>query len=289
VVVVIEVDTVESTIPVVSRDFAGVVFEHVDNFAVLSVPLEVWVGLVGYVHTDTVACCEIRHYDVSFIIPEMALLLNPYDQHKNRMSPDIEFRTSFSTRHITNAVLLRDEARKIEATFESEDTSDVPAHESRKHKAYVTNSILSSVAFLETRAKEFVADVIEDYEDDRVRQHYPDLDSTYRNSIANASNIENRSDGASPPIKYNVILDIIGEAQFDRGNDPLEPPALLLNKLRNEMMHYEPEWVEHGEKTYTDNEFGFEKDLRERFELNPIMAPGNPFFPDQCLSASCVA
>jgi hypothetical protein len=61
VVVAVKINSVEATVSVITRDLAGVVFEHVDNFAVLSVPLEVWVGLVGYVNTDTVARLEDRH------------------------------------------------------------------------------------------------------------------------------------------------------------------------------------------------------------------------------------
>lgn len=91
---------------------------------------------------------------------------------------------------------------------------------------------------------------------------------------------------ASPPIKFNVILDVMGLEEFDRSAEPLEP-VCTLNRLRNELTHYSPKWIEGGPKDYTENEHGFEEDLKGRFDLNPLTAEGDPFFPDQCMSYGC--
>jgi len=61
VVVVIEVDTIEPAIPVVAGNHPAVVFEYIDNPPVLSVSLEVWVGRVGNVESDTIPRFEGRH------------------------------------------------------------------------------------------------------------------------------------------------------------------------------------------------------------------------------------
>lgn len=60
-VVFVEVDAVKPTVSVDPRDLASVVFEHVDDLTVSTVVVEVRVGLVGDVDTDTVAPVEDRH------------------------------------------------------------------------------------------------------------------------------------------------------------------------------------------------------------------------------------
>lgn len=78
----------------------------------------------------------------------------------------------------------------------------------------------------------------------------------------------------------------MGLDEFDRDSDPMEP-VLVLNRLRNELTHHHSEWIKGGPKDYTENEYGFEEDLQGRFDLNPLMADGNAFFPSQCMSYGC--
>lgn len=199
-------------------------------------------------------------------------------------------KTSLGRLHFQNANILKDNAKEIEATFKAEDTRDVPLRKTRDHRAYCYNSILSIMSFVEAQANEFVDDLQEDkeqYENGQEPQFYPDISAKHRNKITSSSNLDNRMGGASPPIKYNVLLDVLGLDEFERDEEPIEP-VLLLNKLRNELTHFSPEWVEGGPKTYTENEYGFEEDLKGRFDLNPIAAEGNGFFPDQCMSYGCV-
>ena len=60
-----------------------------------------------------------------------------------------------------------------------------------------------------------------------------------------------------------------------------------MNKIRNKLTHHEPKWVKGGSKTYTENEYGIEENLKGEFELNPFTSDGNAFFPTQCLSYGC--
>lgn len=201
----------------------------------------------------------------------------------------IRTRSSLATSHYQNANLFKDKAKRVEAIYGDEDSSDIPQREKDDHTAYCFNSILSTVSFLEAQANEFVENLREDtqrIDDGRDPQYYPSIQSQHRDAITSASNIEDRLGGASPPVKFNVLLDIMGLDQFDRGSDPLEP-ALLLNRLRNELTHFSPEWVQGGPKAYTENEYGFEEDLKGRFELNPLYPEGNAFFPSQCMSYGC--
>ena len=220
--------------------------------------------------------------------PENHLNISVDEFYRRNMS--VSVRAHLSVTHFKNARIFRDKAKRIEAIYNNEPSSEVPQIDKEEHKAYCMNSIIGSVTFLESFAKEFAADL----EDDQNRvdngkdpQHVPEIDASHRQAIVNEPNLSNRLDNASPPIKYNVYLDIIGENEFDRSSDPLEP-ALVLTQLRNELVHYTPQWLEGGApKDYTEDEYGFEEDLRGRFDLNPLMPSGNPFFPDQCLSYGC--
>lgn len=204
-------------------------------------------------------------------------------------SASVSMKSSLARTHFQNAKLFRDKAKELEAIFGDEDSSDIPLRNSEDHKAYCFSSVMSAVSFVEAQANEFVENLQEDKK--RIDQgkdphHYPDIQKAYRDSIVSTSNLDNRLGNASPPVKYNALLNIMGLQEFDREDSPLEQ-VLVLNRLRNELTHFSPEWVEGGPKKYTENEYGFEEDLKGRFELNPMTADGNAFFPTQCMSYGC--
>lgn len=201
----------------------------------------------------------------------------------------IKTRANLSQTHLQNAELFRDKASTIEAVFGDDDAPPAPKRKRADHKAYCFNAIISTISFLDATANQFVDDLEEDstkIEQGNDPLFYPDINQQFRDDIVTAPNRENRFRKASPPIKFNVLLDIIGKDEFDRDSSPMEP-VLALNRLRQELTHYSPEWVKGGPKDHTENEYGFEKDLQDRFDLNPLMAPGNAFFPDQCMSYGC--
>lgn len=199
----------------------------------------------------------------------------------------VRHKASLGSTHYQNAQLFRDKAQEIESIFENQDS--IPGRRREEHRAYCFNTIFSTVGFLEATANEFVENVREDQnriDNGKDPHHYPNLNKNHRNKIYSEGNLDNRVSGASPPIKYNVILDIVDINGFDDTQDPLEP-TLVLNRLRNELTHFSPEWVEGGPKKYTQNEYGFEQDLKGRFDLNPLTGDGNAFFPSQCMSYGC--
>lgn len=63
----------------------------------------------------------------------------------------------------------------------------------------------------------------------------------------------------------------------------------LLIKLRNALIHYEPESIisisDIPDKPVTEHKF--EKRLQYKFKLNPLTGPGNPFYPDKVLGHGC--
>lgn len=204
---------------------------------------------------------------------------------------DVRMRASLARIHFRNAELFRDNANEIESVFGDNTSSNIPQRKREDHTAYCFNAILSAISFVDATANEFVDDLVEDsirVDQGNQPHFYPDIDQQFRADIVAAPNRDNRLRNASPPIKFNVLLDMMGLNEFDRDSSPLEP-VRVLNRLRSELAHYSPEWVEGGPKHYTANEFGFEEDLQGRFDQNPLTASGNAFFPDQCMSYGCTA
>lgn len=205
------------------------------------------------------------------------------------MTVQVRQKSSFAVLHRQNAVFFQDKAKRIEALYSDENSSDIPTRDTKEHRAYVINSLFCSIGFLEALANEIIFNLAEDEErtkNGHDPRHYPDIDPSHRGQVMHESNLRNRIGEASLPIKYNVLLDVMDLNEFDRDSDPLEP-VLLLNRLRNELVHFEPEWTEGGSKEYTENEYGFEEDLKDRFKLNPLTAEGNSFFPSQTMSYGC--
>jgi hypothetical protein len=60
-----------------------------------------------------------------------------------------------------------------------------------------------------------------------------------------------------------------------------------LIKLRNALVHYEPEWTINISDTEKITVQKFEKILKGKFQLNPLTGEGNSFFPDKCLGHGC--
>jgi hypothetical protein len=81
--------------------------------------------------------------------------------------------------------------------------------------------------------------------------------------------------------KYQIVLALCRRELFNKGKSPYQE-VNLLRLLRNNLIHYEPEWVSsHPQK--------IEKQLMDKFELNPFFkkVKNSPFFPFRCLSHGC--
>ncbi|WP_396610811.1 hypothetical protein ACH9L7_11320 [Haloferax sp. S1W] len=203
-------------------------------------------------------------------------------------SATVSVLVGLSSRHLENAEIFKDQASEIEAIYHDHDHRLIPNDVKKRHTAFTMNALVSSASFVESWFKEFLFKISEDVEraEKGNKLHYPNLDSNTREQILTADNLDKRLRKASSPIKYNVILDIAELDEFDRNSTPLEQ-LILLNWMRNKLVHYEPKWQEGGIEDDLENVYGFEESLQGRFELNPLAASGDPFFPTQCLSASC--
>jgi hypothetical protein len=196
----------------------------------------------------------------------------------------IRFRDCFSVRYIQSAALLCRLGYLIEQEYRGVD--DVPPEARLRHEAFILNSVLSSVSFLESTVNELYADAADEaynYPDERHEALLHLISERWKN--------KKNFDRAPMLTKYQKILAIAEKPVFDEGDQAFSNVRDLI-EIRNYLLHYKREWVvvrgdrafEKGEETKTGK---FEKVLQKKFAINPLAAKNMPFFPDKCLGHGC--
>ena len=196
----------------------------------------------------------------------------------------IRFRDCFSVRYLQSAAVLCRLGYGIEHSgMECND----PAPELLiRHEAFILNSVLSTVAFLESTINELYADAADDayfFADEK--------DEALLKLIGEKWHNEKNFDRAPMISKYQKILTIAGKPAFDEDDQAFANVRTLI-EIRNHLMHYKREWVvihdegtaDRGEESTAEK---FEKVLRKKFAINPLAPKNLPFFPDKCLGHGC--
>jgi len=195
----------------------------------------------------------------------------------------IRFRDCFSVRYIQSAALLCRLGYHIEKVPRDPELSQEVL---LRHEVFILNSVLSTVAFLESTINELYADAADDayfFADEKTEL----LLRTIREKWRNGKNF----DRAPMISKYQKILAIAGKPPFSE-DEPAFSNVRELIGIRNHLMHYKREWVVvrktgsagPGEETMSEK---FAKHLGKKFATNPFAAQNLPFFPDQCLGHGC--
>ncbi len=195
---------------------------------------------------------------------------------------EIRFRDCFSVRYIQSAAVLCRLGYRIEHGVEGEISQDLLI----RHEAFILNSVLSSVAFLESVINELYADAVDG------AYYYADPEQELLlKTIGERWNNEKNFDRAPMVTKYQRILAIADKPGFDEHEEAFEN-IRILSEIRNNLMHYKREWVvirtgraPPAETMSTADRF--EKILRTKFAINPLAAKNLPFFPDKCLGHGC--
>lgn len=196
----------------------------------------------------------------------------------------IRFRDCFSVRYLQSAAVLCRLGYGIEHT--GTEGNDPAPDLLIRHEAFILNSVLSTVAFLESTINELYADAADDayfFADEKNEALLKLIGEKWRN--------EKNFDRAPMISKYQKILAIAGKPPFDE-NDQAFANVRTLIEIRNHLMHYKREWVVihddsrtgSGEES-TAEKFG--KVLRKKFAKNPLAPKNLPFFPDKCLGHGC--
>jgi hypothetical protein len=196
----------------------------------------------------------------------------------------IRFRDCFSVRYIQSAAVLCRLGYEIEKHYS--ESGEVSEEARIRHEAFILNSILSSVAFLESIINELYSDAV-----DKAYIFYDDKNEILLKTIGEKWNNEKNFDRQPLLNKYQKILLIAGAPEFD-DDDPAFANVRNLIEVRNFLMHYKREWltikkgngVGSSEKTHGEK---LEKILKTRFAPNPFAHKNQPFFPDKCLGHGC--
>jgi len=192
----------------------------------------------------------------------------------------IRFRDCFSVRYIQSAAVLCRLGYGIEKAHAA--TGPVPQELLLQHEAFVLNSVLSTVSFLESTVNELYADAADDayfFADEEHEALLRSLGEQWRN--------EKNFDRAPLISKYQKILAITERPLFEDGDQAYANVRTLI-EIRNHLLHYKREWVVirdrgipgGGEETLAEK---FGKILNKKFAVNPFAAKNLPFFPDRCM------
>lgn len=175
-------------------------------------------------------------------------------------------RTYFSSYHLWAArhfSVLASNAENEEGTLPRFDI---------RHRAYVTNSIFSAVAFLEAAINELFQDIVDGHE-----SYVVGLDIDGRRELSDYW-LKKRP---SLLEKYAKALTCLRKCPFDRNHPPYSTAQLVV-RLRNALVHYKPKSLGGGV------EHDLAKELAEKFMDNGLMnGSGNPWFPNKCLGHGC--
>lgn len=188
-------------------------------------------------------------------------------------------RSYLSIRHLSTAKIFLQKIQKIE----NNESINAP-NELAKHQGYALSLIFLIVAFLESTINEIFSDCSENM-------------NAYINSIHPSQGKllgELWKLGIPRTAKYNILekyqiaLTVLNKSIFDRGKNPYQDVKILL-RLRNALIHYEPESVVVYDslETWLKKDEKFEKQLKNKFKINSLAKSNQVFFPDKILGYGC--
>lgn len=183
----------------------------------------------------------------------------------------LSMRVYFSEYHLWGAKHFAALARSIEDAHKGRSRFSV------KHRAYVTNCVLSSVAFLEALINEFFDDI-----EDGHLCHIGNLTDKQRENVAVFWTVA-KVERASILDKFQIALVAVGAAPFNKGAAPFQDAAALV-ELRNDLVHFRAE-THAADSKDQQNLLG---KWQARFPPSKLMQGSkNPYYPDHLLGAGC--
>lgn len=181
----------------------------------------------------------------------------------------IVMRNYLSTHHLYAARYAAADARAVESVHSGESRFDI------RHRAYVMSAITESVAFLEAAINEIYQDAAD--------EEHSYVGGLSPRCLQLMAGLWNATDKGRMDVldKFDLALLFAERPRFERGSAPYQDAAVLI-RLRNYLVHYKPE----GVSADTAHKLGAA--LQGKFAASVLLSgSGNPWFPDQALSAGC--
>jgi hypothetical protein len=183
----------------------------------------------------------------------------------------------WSAQHIQSAARLTADAHAIEqvaaavnADLTAENYSAVT-----KYRACVTGAVFSSVAFLEAAINEVFA------QSQPYMHAFRGVAGDDVTSITGAAPIVLGRRGPSMLDKYQLACTLLRRPKLDPGHEPFQSVYAIVS-LRNELIHYVPEWVD-----VTNAPQRLVQLLWNKFPLSPFEPEGIGQHLDRCISYGC--
>ena len=206
-------------------------------------------------------------------------------------SSSLHVRTYLSIQHLKSALFFCRECEKLESEHKPGEWLQV----SDRHQALVIGTVLSTVAFLEATVNEMFTDALESFSDgplkglDTSGGPLKGLDTSVVRRLGELWKLKvPRTASFKILQKYNIALTATDHLPMDPGRNPAQDVNLLV-KLRNALIHYEPETFQIAETPEADEDpHRLEPMLKGKFPLNQLTEKsGNHFFPTKCLGHGC--
>ncbi|GAG83871.1 unnamed protein product, partial [marine sediment metagenome] len=147
-------------------------------------------------------------------------------------------------------------------------------------------SIFTTIAFLEANINEILRDSYDTMKG-RLKDGSKYIPEQLINKLSQFYKLPRRERHGTPLLKkYQKALTLAEKEIFDEEKN-LYQNVDSLRQLRNNLVHYEPEWskVQLAEDYIPLSDLAIE--LYSKFELNPLTPASSPFFPHRCLSYGC--
>jgi hypothetical protein len=197
---------------------------------------------------------------------------NAHFQHRNSIIGRMSVSHNFSIQLLQFADLFTELSAGFETQHAGEKLSNTASLE---YRANITAAVFSAWSFVEATINEFFWAAREN------REALEGLSPGLITELGTA--------GPAPAVeedlhqrtleKYQKALEVTHKDLFSTGASPYQQ-AFLLSRLRNRLIHFEPEWVREKPQK-------LEKDLKAKFDPSPFYPSGSLFFPHRCLSHGC--
>lgn len=192
-------------------------------------------------------------------------------------SVSITMRSYFSTHLLFGALDMSRRAQDLEDAAVA-DEAFRPRFD-QEHRYLVLGAVVSSVNFLEAAINELYSDAADGHGLSGAGYLAP-LDGRTVELMREWWVVS--SGKAQPLDKFQMLLVFAGHPRLPAGQEPVQSTAALV-KLRNTLVHYQPEDVTPGSDTKLDR-----LALNFGFDTNQMMkGSGNPTWPDHVLGAGC--
>ena len=223
----------------------------------------------------TISQRTIRHHFLNQIT-----LARPEKWEEIEDTVRVEVRSYFSIQHILSASYFLKQLFEFERNLTQENTDE----ELINHRSLVVSIIMSCASFLEATINELFMDSVENPNGivkDLNKSTIKMFSKMWKKGIP-------RTASYSIIEKYQIALALSNKKEFDLGAMMAQDVSLLI-KLRNALVHFEPESVVTKSliESSTIKRQKLEQQLKGKFKLNQYTGIDNPFFPDKCLSLDC--